>query len=178
MYFMVLVFLLYYIAWFLLHLFQNRRASTNTVAKVKFFLLELAAAVFNFNLILQGIAPDGDATTTTPKSKIKTEARKLWVQVKATGETLEIDMDKTRPSTFESKEAEVEWERETAKNALKFKQLVESGQHIPEEIKQKLQAKINRTPEEDEILRQGLMLANRKEKVCHGKCAFFFYFFF
>ena len=98
----------------------------------------------------------------TPKSAKKTD-RKLW----ALGDTIEINVDKYRPAVFESKEAEVEWDRETAKNALKFKQQVESGQYIPDEIRIKLENKTNRSPEEEEILRQGLAIANRKERVRH-----------
>ena len=88
----------------------------------------------------------------------------MWVQVKATSDTIEINMDKSKPLSFESKESEIEWERETAKNALRFKSLVESNQYLPEEIRQKLEAKTNRTPQEEEILRSEKITANRREK--------------
>ena len=39
---------------------------------------------------------------------------------------------------------QVQWERATANNALKFKESVESGQFIPEEIRKKLEQKVNR----------------------------------
>lgn len=90
----------------------------------------------------------------------------MWVQVKATGDMIEINLDKDRPVSFESKEAEIQWEKVTAKNALKFKDKVESGQFIPDEIRKKLEQKLNRTPEEEEILRKERELSNKKEKVC------------
>ncbi|TRY68419.1 hypothetical protein TCAL_02503 [Tigriopus californicus] len=101
-------------------------------------------------------------TNTAPASK--KEPRKMWVQVKATGDMIEINLDKDRPVTFESKEAEIQWEKVTAKNALKFKDKVESGQFIPDEIRKKLEQKLNRTPEEEEILRKERELSNKKEK--------------
>jgi len=97
--------------------------------------------------------------------KKKQDPRKMWVQVKATGDMLEINLDKDRPVKFDSKDAEVQWERATANNALKFKESVESGQFIPEEIKKKLEQKINRTPQEEEILQKEKQMQSRKEKV-------------
>ena len=48
----------------------------------------------------------------------------MWVQVKATGDVVEINLDKDRPISFESKDAELQWDRATAKNALKLKEKV------------------------------------------------------
>merc|ERR1712156_795873 len=59
----------------------------------------------------------------------------------------------------------VQWERATANNALKFKESVESGQFIPEEIRKKLEQKVNRTPQEEEILQKEKQMQSRKEKV-------------
>jgi hypothetical protein len=89
----------------------------------------------------------------------------MWVQVKATSDTVEISLDKNKPVSFNSKEAEIEWDKQTARNALKFKELVETGQFIPDEIRQKLEAKTNRSPQEEEILKNEKLLSNRKEKV-------------
>ena len=60
---------------------------------------------------------------------------------------------------------QVQWERATANNALKFKESVESGQFIPEEIRKKLEQKVNRTPQEEEILQKEKQMQSRKEKV-------------
>jgi len=102
---------------------------------------------------------------TSQNSKKKQDPRKMWVQVKATGDMLEINLDKDRPVKFDSKDAEVQWERATANNALKFKESVESGQFIPEEIRKKLEQKVNRTPQEEEILQKEKQMQSRKEKV-------------
>jgi len=48
---------------------------------------------------------------------------------------------------------------------LKFKESVESGHFIPEEIRKKLEEKIDRTPQEEEILQKEKQLQSRKEKV-------------
>jgi hypothetical protein len=65
---------------------------------------------------------------------------------------------------------EVEWDRQTIKNALRFKHLVETGQFIPNEILQKLEAKANRTPEEEDILKHNIEISNIKEKVRLFSC--------
>jgi len=101
-----------------------------------------------------------------PKSLLmKKNERKMWVQIKATSDCIEINMDKDRPAFFESRDLEVEWDRQTAKNALRFKHLVETGQFIPNEILQKLEAKANRTPEEEDILKHNIEISNIKEKM-------------
>ena len=84
-----------------------------------------------------------------------------------------------RPVKFDSKDAEIQWEKATAKNALKFKQSVESGEFIPEEIRKKIEAKSVRTDKEEELLKKEKVLACRKEKVrklIFEKIFFFTYF--
>lgn len=100
-----------------------------------------------------------------PLSPVKKSDRKMWVQIKATSDSIEINMDKDRPLSFESRADEVEWDRIAAKNALRLKKLVESGQYIPPEILQKLQSKVNRTPEEEAILKHNIEISNIKEKM-------------
>ena len=108
-------------------------------------------------------------TSPNMKSLIgKKNDRKMWIQIKATSDSIEINMDKDKPN-FESQVEEVEWDRETAKNALRFKKLVETGQYIPNEILKKLESKINRTPEEEDILKHNIELSNIKEKVRRKK---------
>jgi len=113
---------------------------------------------------IEGGTPTPAKGTPTEK-KAPSEVRKMWVHVKPTGDMLEINLDKDRPANFDSKEAEIQWEKATAKNALKFKQTVESGEFIPEEIRKKLEEKAVRTPKEEEILKKEKVLACRKEKV-------------
>jgi len=99
----------------------------------------------------------------TPNAK--PEPRKMFVHVKDTGDMLEINLNKDRPVKFDSKDAEIQWDKATARNALKFKQSVESGEFIPEEIKKKIEAKSVRTEKEEELLRKEKVLAGRKEKI-------------
>ena len=55
--------------------------------------------------IYQGNSPS--ISNTSNSTKKKQDARKMWVQVKATGDMLEINLDKDRPVKFDSKDAEV-----------------------------------------------------------------------
>ena len=71
----------------------------------------------------------------------KKNDRKMWVQIKATSDSIEIELDKNRPTSFASKEAELEWDRASAKKALRFIDLVESGQYVPPEIVRKIEEK-------------------------------------
>merc|ERR1719490_498596 len=109
------------------------------------------------------IAPQYQIQATAQRKNKMPE--KMWVQVKATGDMLEINLDKDRPVKFDSKDAEVQWERATANNALKFKESVESGHFIPEEIRKKLEQKSNRTPQEEEILQKEKQMQSRKEEI-------------
>lgn len=118
--------------------------------------------MINFNQVFY-IKVDENSTPRGNAKKV--DNKKIWVQVSSTGDSIEIDLDKKKPQSFDSKEQEIEWDRQSAKNALKFKDLVESGQFIPDEIFKKLEAKVKRTPEEEEILRQALEISNFNEKV-------------
>ena len=53
--------------------------------------------------------------------------RKMWVCVKTSGELIEINLDRDRPISFDSKKSEIQWERASVNNFLKFKSVVESG---------------------------------------------------
>ena len=98
----------------------------------------------------------------------------MWTSIKATGDTIEINMeDSDKPQIFDSKDEEIEWSRKAAKNILKFKKIVESGLFIPVEITRKLVEKADRTPLEDEILANEKTIANRKEKVITEVKVFF-----
>jgi len=111
------------------------------------------------------VVPPPTPPVAKPSTPIKKSDRKMWVQIKATSDAIEINMDKDRPVSFESKAQEVEWDRIAAKNALRLKLLVETGQYIPPEILQKLEAKANRTQEEEAILKHNIEISNIKEKM-------------
>ena len=69
------------------------------------------------------------------------------------------------PFRFESKDSELQWERATARNALLFKEKVESGEYLPEAVMEKLEKKVNRTKEEEDLLRRRKEMDLRREKV-------------
>ena len=95
----------------------------------------------------------------------------MWVQIKATGDMIAINLDKDRPASFESKKAEVEWERATAKNALLLKAKIEANEYIPEEVRRKIEAKAVRSKEEEELLKKSRQINNRSDKV--GEVTFY-----
>jgi len=95
----------------------------------------------------------------------KKEPRKMWVKVKSTSDLIEINLDKEKPGSFESKQAEVQWEMATARNAIKFKNKVESGEFIPPEIRKRLEEKGALTPEDQETLRKNKVMEKRKDKL-------------
>lgn len=94
------------------------------------------------------------------------EHRKMWVQVKDTEDIIEIDLDKNRPANFASKEDAFQWEEKTARDALKFKQLVEAGKFVPEEVVQRLEQKEHKTKaEQDILLKWAILNQGRAQKV-------------
>jgi hypothetical protein len=66
---------------------------------------------------------------------------------------------------FGSRDEEIEWERISAKNALKFKEMVEGGHHIPDELRRKIEEKVDRSPAEEELLKKAKRAANKRDKV-------------
>ena len=62
---------------------------------------------FRIRLVLNIQNNSPSTSETSQNTKKKQEQRKMWVQVKATGDMLEINLDKDRPVKFDSKDAEV-----------------------------------------------------------------------
>jgi hypothetical protein len=81
------------------------------------------------------------------------------------GDIIKLNLDKDRPKKFDSKEEEENWEKASARNAISFKQIVESGKVIPIEVKKKLEQKENRNQIENEILEKEKFVARKNEKV-------------
>jgi hypothetical protein len=54
----------------------------------------------------------------------------MWVRVLSSGDIVEINLDRDRPITFDSKDSEIQWERASAINALKFKSKAEGGNRL------------------------------------------------
>lgn len=97
--------------------------------------------------------------------KIIEEPRKVWVKLVSSGDLVEINLDKDKPARWENNQQKLLWELATARNALKFKQQVEGGMFIPEEVRKKLEEKTVLSAEEDQVLRRAATLAKRKKKL-------------
>jgi len=97
--------------------------------------------------------------------RIIEEPRKVWVKLVASGDLVEINLDKDKPARWESSQQKVHWELATARNALRFKQQVEGGQCVPEEVRRKLEEKASLTEEEEAVLRRAALLGKRRKKL-------------
>ena len=97
--------------------------------------------------------------------KIIEEPRKVWVKLVASGDLVEINLDRDKPARWENGQQKLQWELATARNALKFKKQVESGLCVPEEVRKKLEEKTNLSKEEEAVLRQAAELIKRRKKL-------------
>ena len=91
--------------------------------------------------------------------------RKMWVEVKSTGDAVEIELDKNRPIDFQTKEQEILWEKESAKVAIRWKENVDTGKLIPKEVLTKIKNKLEKTPQDEAIISTEKEMANKREKV-------------
>jgi len=108
---------------------------------------------------------DAGDSSAKAAEKIIEEPRKVWVKLKATGDLVEINLDKDKPDRWESNVQKIQWELATARNAVRFKDQVESGKYIPEEVLKKLEGKTELTAEEKEICKRAAILIKRKNKI-------------
>lgn len=68
-------------------------------------------------------------------------------------------------SRWESNTQKIQWELATARNALKFKEQVEGGKYIPEEVRKKLEGQTELSEEEKEICKRAAILMKRRKKL-------------
>jgi len=97
--------------------------------------------------------------------KIIEDPRKVWVKLKSSGDLVEINLDRDKPERWDNNEQKIQWELGTARNALLFKDKVEAGKYIPEEVWKMLEAKTELTEEETEIFRRAAILVKRRRKI-------------
>merc|ERR550519_555290 len=160
---------------------RQNRPTLPAVAKIK-KMSEIKASPDSEKKVLKKVEGAGDEAETFVKTKspkiavvapqkleisekTQKEPRKMWVKVKSTSDLIEINLDKEKPGSFELKQAEVQWEMATARNAIKFKNKVESGEFIPPEIRKRLEEKGALTPEDQETLRKNKVMEKRKDKL-------------
>eukprot|EP00092_Neocalanus_flemingeri_P004329 GFUD01004654.1.p1 GENE.GFUD01004654.1~~GFUD01004654.1.p1 ORF type:complete len:485 (+),score=184.73 GFUD01004654.1:81-1457(+) len=104
-------------------------------------------------------------TASRVADKIIEEPRKVWVKLKASGDLVEINLDRDKPERWESNTQKIQWELATARNAVKFKEQVENGNYIPEEVMKKLEGQTELSPEEREVCRRAAVLVKRRNKI-------------
>lgn len=78
-----------------------------------------------------------DGTVVSSAASSDTSNRVLLARTFA-GEHVGIKLDIDRPKTFESKEARTRWDWMVARNAMKLKAQLESGEVLPEQVKDSL----------------------------------------
>lgn len=67
---------------------------------------------------------DGGENVSKVADKIIEEPRKVWVKLKASGDLVEINLDRDKPERWESNTQKIQWELATARNVVKFKEQV------------------------------------------------------
>jgi len=97
--------------------------------------------------------------------KIIEDPRKVWVKLKASGDLVEINLNRDKPDQWENNTQKIQWELGTARNALKFREMVQSGKFIPAEVLKKVEGQTDLTEEETEIYRKAAELDKRRRKI-------------
>lgn len=93
---------------------------------------------------MEGSAASDPSTSETP-------IRLLLARTFA-GEYVGIKLDVDRPKSFESEKARTQWDWATARNAMKLKGQLESGEILPEQVKDLLDFNVHVPEDEKRIL--------------------------
>lgn len=112
-----------------------------------------------------GVTNTASSVNNSKVEQIIEEPRKVWVKLKSSDDLVEINLDRDKPDKWENNAQKIQWELATARNALKFKDAVEGGKYIPEEVRRKLEGQTELTEEEKEICRRSAVLTKRKNKI-------------
>ncbi|XP_029156339.1 hepatoma-derived growth factor-related protein 2 isoform X2 [Nylanderia fulva] len=94
---------------------------------------------------------DGAVTSTTSSD---TSNRVILARTFA-GEHVGIKLDKDMPKSFESKEARTRWNWVVARNAMKLKAQLESGEILPEAVKDSLDFNVSVPEDENRLTKDG-----------------------
>ncbi|XP_015610277.1 PC4 and SFRS1-interacting protein isoform X2 [Cephus cinctus] len=81
------------------------------------------------------------------------------------GEYVGIKLDVNRPKTFESEKARTQWDWTTARNAMKLKSQLESGEILPEQVKDSLDFNVHVPEEEKRLLAKDGAVYRRNYKL-------------
>jgi len=91
-----------------------------------------------------------DGTVVSSGTSSDTPSRVLLARTFA-GEHVGIKLDIDRPKSFESEKARAQWDWSTARNAMKLKAQLESGEILPEQVKDSLDFNVP-VPEDEKRL--------------------------
>lgn len=81
------------------------------------------------------------------------------------GEYVGIKLDIDRPKSFESEKARMQWDWSTAKNAMKLKAQLESGEILPEQAKDSLDFNVHFPEDEKRFLSKDGAMERKKYKL-------------
>lgn len=81
------------------------------------------------------------------------------------GEYVGIKLDMDKPKSFESEKARAQWEWTTARNAMKLKAQLESGEILPEQVKDCLDFNVHVPDEEKRLLAKDGALHRKTNKL-------------
>ncbi|CAK9831184.1 Hepatoma-derived growth factor [Anthophora retusa] len=98
-----------------------------------------------------GEAPILEGTVVSSTTSSDTPGRVLLALTFA-GEYVGIKLDVDKPKSFESERARAQWEWSTARNAMKLKTQLESGEILPEQVKDCLDLNVHVPDEEKRLL--------------------------
>lgn len=92
-----------------------------------------------------------EGTTVSNPTSSETPGRLLLARTFA-GEYVGIKLDADRPKSFDNEKARTQWDWTTARNAMKLKAQLESGEILPEQVKESLDFNIHLPEDEKRLL--------------------------
>ncbi|XP_011149480.1 PC4 and SFRS1-interacting protein isoform X2 [Harpegnathos saltator] len=95
-----------------------------------------------------------DQSNVIPKKRAAAEKRSNAARTFA-GEYVGIKLDADRPKTFENEKARTQWDWLTARKAMKLKAQLESGEILPEQVKDSLDFNVHVPEDEKRALKDG-----------------------
>ncbi|XP_033341488.2 JIL-1 anchoring and stabilizing protein isoform X1 [Megalopta genalis] len=107
--------------------------------------------------ILQGTVVSGTTSSDTPG--------RFLLALPFAGEYVGIKLDMDKPKSFESEKARSQWEWSTARNAMKLKAQLESGEILPEQVKDCLDFSVHVPEEEKRLLAKDGALHRKTNKL-------------
>jgi len=144
---------------------QSKRSNTEDESTSSPSTVSRSGRVIRPKKFVDEVGSGVDEEAAKVADKIIEEPRKVWVKLVASGDLVEINLDRDKPARWENGQQKLQWELATARNALKFKKQVENGLCVPEEVRKKLEEKTHLSKEEEAVLRQAAELSKRRKKL-------------